>query len=142
VVVTLGHDADRIRHAVDLGAAEPVLVPDWREGQAASLRAGVAAVAADADAVVVLLGDQPRLPAGAIDRVLAARGDALAVRATHAGVPGHPVVIERALFDGVLTLRGDVGARDLLARHRVSEVEMGPPEPDVDTREQLEEMRP
>jgi len=40
VVLVLGHEAERIRAAVDLGRAEVTLAPGWNEGQAASLRAG------------------------------------------------------------------------------------------------------
>jgi molybdenum cofactor cytidylyltransferase len=143
VVVVLGHDADSIRAAVDLGRAEAVVADGWREGQAASLRAGVQA-AAEAEAIVVLLGDQPRLAPDAVARVLGARGEHAAVRARYGSVPGHPVVLERALFADLMRLRGDLGARDLLARHRVVDVDMGPDHPaqvDVDTPEQLEEMR-
>ncbi|HEX3318168.1 MAG TPA: nucleotidyltransferase family protein [Solirubrobacteraceae bacterium] len=143
VVVVLGHDAERIRAAVDLGRAKAVVADGWREGQAASLRAGVQA-AGDAEALVVLLGDQPRLTSDAVGRVLAARGEHAAVRARYSGVPGHPVVLEHALFADLLRLRGDMGARDLLAHHRVADVDMGPDhlaQVDVDTPEQLEEMR-
>ena len=111
VLVTLGHDAEAIRARVDLGRAEPLVVPAWDEGQAASLRAGVAALD-DADAVVVVLGDQPHVRPAAIERVLAAEG---AARATYGGVPGHPVRLPRELFPAVAALRGDEGARRLLA---------------------------
>jgi len=140
VVVVLGYEAERIRGAVDLGRAEVAVADGWKEGQAASLRAGIRA-AGDADAVVVLLGDQPRPAPGAVDRVLAARGRAPAVRARYGGKPGHPVVLEHALFSDLLRLRGDMGARDLLAHHRVTEMEMDTEQADVDTPEQLEEMR-
>ena len=101
VVVVLGHEAERIRAAVDLGRAEVVIAEGWDEGQAASLRTGVRA-AGDAEAAVVL---------------------------------------EHRLFGELLRLRGDMGARDVLAHHRVLEVEMDAEQTDVDTREQLEEMR-
>jgi CTP:molybdopterin cytidylyltransferase MocA len=136
VLVVLGHDAARIREGVDFGRAEVVVCDGWKEGQAASLRAGVTA-AGDAEAVVVLLGDQPRVGPNTVARVLAARGDAAAVRAVHERAPGHPVVLEHALFAEVLRLRGDMGARDLLARHRVEEVEMEGATIDVDTRADL-----
>ena len=58
VVVVLGHEAELIRARVDFGRAEVVIAQDWASGQAASLRRGIEAVA-DADAVVVTLGDQP-----------------------------------------------------------------------------------
>jgi CTP:molybdopterin cytidylyltransferase MocA len=113
--------ADRVlvvTGAVEIAAddAEVVRCWDWAEGLSASLRAGVAA-ASGADAVVVALADQPLLHARAVARVLAARAPAEhdAVRATYDGAPNHPTLLESALFEGVARLRGDTGARPLLA---------------------------
>jgi CTP:molybdopterin cytidylyltransferase MocA len=140
VVVVLGARAEEIRVAVDLGDARVVVAEDWMDGQSASLRAGLAAVP-DAEAVVVALGDQPFLSPRAVEAVLAARGGgAAAVRATYAGVPGHPIVIERELFAAVRRLGGDEGARGVLARAPVREVAcdgLGRPD-DIDTPEELE----
>ena len=139
-VVVLGARADEVRAAVPLHGAEPVVARDWREGMAASLRAGVEALA-DADAVVVALGDQPLVSARAIDRIVTARGHgALAVRATYDGTPGHPVLLERALFDRLRALRGDEGARAVLREVAVRDVAcdgLGRPD-DIDTRTELE----
>ena len=122
VVVVLGAWADRISEQVDLHGAEPVICERWREGMAASLRAGLDAVS-DAEAVVVLLGDQPLITAAAVERVLAARDRAApAVRATYGGDPGHPVLLERELLPLLLELRGDAGARHVLDEVAVREV--------------------
>jgi molybdenum cofactor cytidylyltransferase len=140
VAVTLGAHADGIAAAVDLHGAHPVVVADWEEGMAASLRAGVAALASHADAIVVTLGDQPRISPATIARVAAAGADGPqpAARATYGGRPGHPVLLRRELFDAVAALRGDNGARELLASVAVREVACGDGNPlDVDTREQL-----
>jgi CTP:molybdopterin cytidylyltransferase MocA len=115
-LLVLGANAERIITAVDLHGHEVVLCVGWREGLAASVRAGVAAAqAAGADAILITLGDQPRVSAEAIARVLAARGgpegSSKAVRASYAGVPGHPALLEDSLFDTLLGLRGDAGAR-------------------------------
>jgi CTP:molybdopterin cytidylyltransferase MocA len=137
--VVLGHAAREIVAAADLQGAEPVLCEGWEEGQAASLRCGVAALG-DVDGAVVVLGDQPRITAEAVAAVVAAADPAIdAVRATYGGVPGHPVLLGRALLDRVGELRGDVGFRDLLAQARVREVEAGAlADPaDIDTREEL-----
>jgi molybdenum cofactor cytidylyltransferase len=134
VAVTLGAHAERILAAIDLHGAEPVRVPDWDEGQAASLRAGVAALAPHADAIVVTLGDQPRMAPAAIARVAVVPGIA---RAAYAGVPGHPVLLPRALFAAIAELRGDAGARELLAGARL--VDCGDVSPlGVDTPAQLD----
>lgn len=148
-VVTLGARRERIRAAVDLHGARVVEVPEWEEGIAASLRAGVAAVAgseapradaaradasrpdADAscpDALLVVLGDQAWLRARDVELLLAAARrapDAAAVRAVHAGRPGHPVLLRRRLFGALARLRGDRGAGALLRAVEVVEVELG-----------------
>lgn len=135
VAVTLGAHADEILAAVELHGAEVVRVAGWQQGQAASLRAGVAALAPHADAIVVTLGDQPRMAPAAIARVAAARGGGPA-RAAYAGVPGHPVLLPRALFPAIAELRGDAGARELLAGAAL--IECGDDAPrDVDTPQQL-----
>lgn len=138
VVVTLGAHAAQVQATIDLHGAQPVVIEEWIEGQAASLRRGVATLA-DADAVVVVLGDQPHIDAPTIARTIAAwDGTAPAVRATYGGRPGHPVLIDRELFEAMAALRGDVGARQLLARHEVIEVPCGEQVVrDIDTREQL-----
>jgi molybdenum cofactor cytidylyltransferase len=125
VIVVLGAGAGEIATRVDLGRAEVAICEGWAEGLSASLRAGVDALA-DAEAIVVTLGDQPLVTPQAIAAVL----DELdapepAVRATYAGRPGHPVLIKRELFEAVRRLRGDAGARDLLASAGVREVECG-----------------
>jgi molybdenum cofactor cytidylyltransferase len=112
-LVVLGAEADRVREEVDLQGAEPVVCADWAQGQARSLAAGLVA-AGDAAAALIFLGDQPLVSPGAAERVLAARdGDAVAVRATYQGEPGHPVLLERELFAAALALEGDAGARAL-----------------------------
>jgi molybdenum cofactor cytidylyltransferase len=122
LVCVLGAQAEEVRRGVDLERAEVVVCEDWAEGQAASLRAGVDALA-DAEAVVIALGDQPLLSPAAVERVLDARGQgALAVRATYGGIPSHPTLVERPLFVRLLELQGDAGARDLLAGAQTLEV--------------------
>jgi CTP:molybdopterin cytidylyltransferase MocA len=141
-VVVLGAEADEVVRRVDLHGAVPVVCDRWAEGQSASLACGLAALA-DCEAVVVTLGDQPRLAPEAIRRVIAARGDRPAVRATYGGEPGHPVLLERELFGRLRDVTGDHGARNLL--RSVSPVEVPCDDvgggQDVDTPEQLDVLR-
>jgi CTP:molybdopterin cytidylyltransferase MocA len=146
VVVVLGAHADAIRAGVDLGGAEAVVCPDWAEGQAASLRCGVRALGASADAVVITLGDQPRITPAVIARFAALgaeHGRAARARAVYAGAPGHPVVLGADHLPAVRELAGDVGARNLLSRVGALEIECGGlcSPADVDTPEELEAMR-
>jgi molybdenum cofactor cytidylyltransferase len=122
-VVVLGHDADAIRARIDFGEADVVICEDWAQGQGLSLRAGVAAL--DADAVVITLGDQPFITPRVITAALLQLEDHDAVRALYDGAPGHPVVLSRRVMDAVVELEGDAGARELLARFRVNRWEAG-----------------
>jgi CTP:molybdopterin cytidylyltransferase MocA len=143
VVVVLGAGAEEILSGIDLNRAEPYVCPRWQEGQAASLASGLAELS-DCEAVVVILGDQPRISPDAIRRVIAARSpDALAVRATYGGDPGHPVLLERRLFGRMRNVTGDHGARNLLMSVHVREVacdDLGGGE-DVDTPSELDALR-
>lgn len=140
LIVVLGSDAERIRERAWLDGAEVVVADDWAEGISASLRAGVRA-ALDADALVITLADQPLMTpqviAAVLDRI---ELRAPAARATYAGRPGHPVLIKRELFEDVLALEGDAGARDLLDRAGVVTVECDhlASDHDVDTPANLE----
>ena len=138
-VVVLGHAAEAVLAAVDLQGARAVVCPGWAEGQAASLRCGVAALG-EVDAAVVVLGDQPHITPAAVRALIAAPGgEEEAVRAAYGGRPGHPILLRRGLLERAGELRGDTGFRALLASARVLEVELGDlADPtDVDTREQL-----
>lgn len=123
LVVVLGAWADEVLDEVDLHGAEPVVCERWAEGQSASLACGLAHLEADpVEAVVVGLGDQPRLRPEAVARVLGARDGAQAARATYGGDPGHPVVLAASLLPDLRDVTGDVGARGLLRRVGVLDI--------------------
>jgi molybdenum cofactor cytidylyltransferase len=139
VLVVLGHDAERIRAEIDFGDAETVVCDGWREGQAASLRCGVAALGS-VDAAVVTLGDQPFITPQVIAATLDHHdGRHDAVRATYGGEPGHPVLVGRRLLARAGELEGDAGFRSLLGTGRVRGFEAGHlcDPADIDTREEL-----
>jgi CTP:molybdopterin cytidylyltransferase MocA len=142
VVVVLGSAADEIAAAVDLHGADPIVCARWAEGQSASLACGLGELAS-CEAVVVTLGDQPRVSPDAIRRVSAGRSGASAVRATYGGEPGHPVLLERDLFSALRNVTGDKGARNLLLSVPVLDVpcdDLGGGE-DVDTPAELDALR-
>ena len=87
---------------------------DWERGPGASLRCGLAALPADAEAALVVLVDGPELDPRAVDRVAASwRADGCdVVAASYGGVRLHPVLLARAAWP----LVPDEGARGLDAR--------------------------
>ena len=82
-------------------------------------------------------------PPAAIRRVISSRNDAAAVRATYNGNPGHPVLLERSLFEQLRNVSGDRGARNPLLSVQVLDVpcdDLGGGD-DVDTPAELDALR-
>ena len=139
VIVVLGAHAAQVRAEAGLPDDPRLKVidhPGWAEGQASSLRAGLAACG-EPDAVLIFLGDLHGLDTARVRRVIAAwHGEPLVVPQA-AGRPTHPVLVARPLFDELLALRGDVGARQVVERHRSSAAVIEePPLLDLDTPEE------
>ncbi|WP_167736019.1 nucleotidyltransferase family protein [Nocardioides sp. 503] len=127
VTVVLGAAADEAMRLLDGLGVDVAIAADWAEGMSASLRAGLAALPADADAAVVLLVDLPDVTPEVVRRVVAAgAGPGDLARASYDGRPGHPVLLGRAHWPAVReSAAGDHGARDYLASAGARAVECG-----------------
>jgi molybdenum cofactor cytidylyltransferase len=139
VVVTPPDDA-AIREALDGLDVAFAMNPRPEAGQGTSIAAGVAALPGNAEAVVIALGDQPRLPDGLLAQLLSAfRREGKPIAApVYQGTQGTPVVFAASLFDELRALDGDAGARAIVRRDpaRVTVVAVDAPmPPDVDTPE-------
>lgn len=147
VVVVLGHEADAVHDALELSPRGRVaLNPQYAGGQSTSLRAGLASLGEGVRAAAVLLGDQPGVGADEVRAVVERyeQTGGPVVRASWEGRPGHPVLFDRGVWDALMEVTGDVGARDLLRERPdwVVSVDFGrPPPPDVDTEADYERLR-
>ena len=117
--------------------------PDPTRGLGRSIACGIAALPADAEAVVVALGDEPALEPRWIEAVIAryrGGGSAAIVAPLFRGTRRHPVLFDRSVFAELSRLDGDAGAREVVEREagRVALVEFDEPGTiDVDTPEDL-----
>lgn len=142
-VVVVGPDAEKLREVCEPFGARVVENLEWELGQSTSVLAGLRAMDGGARAAVVLLGDQPLVGAGAVERLITAfeAGARVAV-ATYGGKRRNPVLFSREVWPLLLEeLSGDEGARAVLRNHPdwVTEVPCdGVADPaDVDTEEDL-----
>jgi CTP:molybdopterin cytidylyltransferase MocA len=126
VYVVVGAAHAEVARAVPAGC-RVVDAADWAEGMGASLHAGLAAVSdeqADADAVLVMLVDTPGVGSDVVRRLSSESGPDVLARAAYGSQPGHPVLIGRHHWAGVLEVaRGDRGARDYLRAHPLTLVQ-------------------
>lgn len=127
VIVVTGHQSERVRAALSGLDVTFAANADFADGIASSVKAGIAAVPAEADGAVICLGDMPLVNATLIDRLIEAlspdKGALIAVPAAE-GRRGNPVLWSRRFFDELMTLEGDVGARHMIQRHAEAVVEV------------------
>lgn len=141
-VLASGLEVFVVTGAVDLGDLLPPTVtvvhnPHWRDGQAVSVRAGIAvADAAGHDAVVVGLADQPFVTAQAWRAV--ADADAPIAVATYDGVRGNPVKLRSEVWPLLPPFGDQVGRAVMSSRPElVSEIRCDGDATDIDTLEDL-----
>jgi CTP:molybdopterin cytidylyltransferase MocA/xanthine/CO dehydrogenase XdhC/CoxF family maturation factor len=144
VIVVTGHDAVSVRNVLSGLPVRFAHNDAFAEGISTSLQTGISVVPPGHDGAMVLLGDMPDIGSDLIGRLVAAF-DPQASRsicvATARGQRGHPVLWARRFFTSMEDLRGDSGARSLMARNaeQVCEVDAGDETPlaDIDTPEAL-----
>jgi CTP:molybdopterin cytidylyltransferase MocA len=142
LVVVLGSNASDCVAVIKDCGADIVVNPFWECGLSGSVRLGVErAEEAGADAVLLLLADQPRLNSEVIKRFMdRANGqDDLVIAAHYDGVLGAPMLFGSAWFAQLKKLEGDEGARSLVPREagRVEIIDWSEGAIDVDTPEDL-----
>ena len=142
IVVVTGHDAAAVERAIGERAVSFVHNERYAEGMGGSIAAGVATLA-DADGVLICLGDMPDIPSLVVEALIAAYdGPERIVVPMHAGRRGHPVLFGSAWLLELRGLRGDCGARDLLAQTEEHQTLVACEDPgihrDVDTPADLE----
>jgi molybdenum cofactor cytidylyltransferase len=141
VTVVTGHARTSVEAALAGLDVEFVYNPEFSSGLASSLQVGLSAMPADAAGALVLLGDMPRIEAQLIDALIdafLAKERALAAAPAHRGRRGNPMLLGRGLFEAAMRLRGDEGARRLIAALSAAElVEVEAPDAgvivDIDT---------
>ncbi|MDG6928619.1 MAG: nucleotidyltransferase family protein [Nitrososphaerota archaeon] len=126
IVLVLGHDGDRVGEVMDTEGTRVVQNRRYRDGLSSSLKMALRLLGRDVQAAVVVLGDQPFVRSDTVDRIIGAyrRSTAEAVVPVCGGRRGNPVLLSRVLFDAVMDLEGDTGAKSVLRSARVEEVEV------------------
>ena len=144
VSVVTGHDAERVRLAVDDCCDDAVYNPLYLEGMGTSIAAGVASLPGDCMATLILLGDQPLVSPAHLTRLVDTwrAQPRSTIASSYGDAVGPPALFPRGQFDALIALRGDKGARDLLRDPAADVVfiECETAMPDVDTPADLDKL--
>jgi molybdenum cofactor cytidylyltransferase len=144
LIVAIGGAGSDVLDQVDLSGADVVVNDAYGDGCSSSIAAAMGVLAAEADVLVLLLGDQPGMTCDTVAALLAGRdGAALAVCRYEDGL-GHPFAFSRDLFATLRELHGDKAVWKLVASlgDAVARVSVDGPVPiDVNTWADYEAVR-
>lgn len=149
VWVVLGHDHEHILGETDLGDSFVIENPEWEEGISSSIRVGLDAVnrLSRCEQVLIVTGDQPDASEEIVIQLLESheKSDRPVSIPKYRYSLGTPVVVNRSLWQRLMSLEGDEGAQRLWQAHPewVNEVWFSESPPrDVDTENDVDELRP
>ena len=120
VIVATGHEAAAVEAALDGLRVRVVRNPDYEEGQMTTVRAGLAALGAASQGVMICLGDQPALTAADLELIAKAfleRAGIDVLVPIFRGARGNPIVLSRASLDAILARGGNFGCRQFVANN-------------------------
>ena len=119
IVLVVGSGSAAVKRSLDLAGVKTVTNRAFRGGMSGSLKAGLQEIQAEADAVIVALGDQPFVSPKTVDLLIQAylREKPAVVLPLYRGRRGNPVLFDRSLFGELLGITGDVGAKSVVRRN-------------------------
>ncbi|MBP6016222.1 MAG: putative selenium-dependent hydroxylase accessory protein YqeC [Candidatus Promineofilum sp.] len=119
VIVVTGHNRPEIEGVASRHGITTLFNQAYAKGMLSSVQAAIGSLPPAAEAALVMLGDQPLIPAQLIDALLQAyahRPHGL-VAPVFDGRRGNPVIIDRRYFVELLALPPETAPRVLLQRH-------------------------
>ncbi len=124
LVCVIGGGGPEVRGVVALDGFEVAENPSFGEGCSSSIAVALAAVDPRADALVLLLGDQPGVTPETVAALIAGRGDAALAACAYENGRGHPLAFARSTFGELAGLHGDKGVWKLMDRAGAAVVEV------------------
>lgn len=143
VIVVLGGEIERSKTEIADLSLKIIVNEDWESGMSSSIRAGVQEllnIEPNLAAIIITLCDQPHVTAQDIDLLIDEfhQTKATVVAAEYGGTKGVPALFSCSLFDELLALKGDRGARQLIRNgNDVATVKLAGAAFDIDTPDDL-----
>jgi molybdenum cofactor cytidylyltransferase len=133
IILVLGSRAEEIRSKITISPKTGIVINhDFKEGMASSVKCGIKNAPANAEAYMLLLGDQPFISAGIINRLLTAYEAAKhgIVIPVYNGKRGHPVIFDASYKNALLSI-GAGGAKVVVENHVQDVFEVNVASPDI-----------
>jgi molybdenum cofactor cytidylyltransferase len=121
VLVVLGANSEALKNEIKNFNAHMVVNVDWQEGMASSIRCGIQAVTGikDLEGIILMVCDQPFVTTDLLNELIVThqKTGKQIVACGYEDTFGPPVFFHQSLFEELLQLKGDIGARSILRQH-------------------------
>jgi molybdenum cofactor cytidylyltransferase len=146
IVVVLGANAEQIGAGIKNDKVQVVINCEWKEGMASSIRSGIKAITKiGVEGIILMVCDQPYVTCDLLNELIAAhkKTGKQIVACSYQNTFGPPVFFHHSLFDKLLQLKGDVGARNIVKQHSdlVEVIPFAEGAVDVDTEADYQNLR-
>lgn len=120
IIVVVGHEAERVRAALEGVPCEFAMNPDFTGPTSSSLHRGLEALPDDTDAVVVMLADMVHVTVPMIGAVIreARATEAPIIASRYGDVLAPPLLFRRELFGELLAWHGEGCGKQVVLRHK------------------------
>jgi molybdenum cofactor cytidylyltransferase len=143
VITVLGANANVIWPTIEHYDINVAQNPDWNEGMASSIRAGMGEllkINPSIQSVILMLCDQPFVDTYVINHLIMAKSKESIVVSSYGNATGPPVLFDAIYFQDLLTLKGAEGAKKIVQKYpdKVIEILFPHGSIDIDTMEDFE----
>jgi molybdenum cofactor cytidylyltransferase len=147
VVVVIGSNDEKIHPELTHAKVMEVRNANWQRGIGSSIRSGVQALidhAPDVEAILLLVCDQPAVNARVMEGLIATHETTKKeiVASSYADTVGVPALFDRSLFERLLSLGDEAGAKSIILQNPERVAQFAFPEGaiDIDTWEDWEKL--
>ncbi|MEI9917281.1 MAG: nucleotidyltransferase family protein [Bacteroidota bacterium] len=121
VLVVLGHDEIAHRKAIAGFPVSTIVNPQWQKGIGSSIKEGLRSTI-EADAVLFMTCDMPFVTADHLNKII--ETDHPIVASKYEDAIGVPALFRKEMYDKLLRIRDDEGARKLILDHKPKVVDL------------------
>ena len=143
-VVVLGHQNNVIQEIIQNKEVITTINEDYKKGLSSSLQCGISALPDDCDAAIIILADMPNIEIKVLNSIINnynPKKNKSIIIPTFNGKKGNPILIDRKYFPDILKVKGDKGAKDIIANNKNYVLEIPQNNSsvldDIDTKEDL-----
>ena len=115
LIIVLGYQKEIIEKLIDKNnKIKFVFNKDFENGMASSIKTGLNNLSEKTEAFFICLGDMPMVNSDIYNQLIQSKNNKEIIVPTYKGQQGHPVLFSKSTKEKIMTIQGDVGAKEIL----------------------------